>query len=394
MGVLVTWHMESALGVLASGILFAGVPAVPSVSAAAPATLAYACEPPAPAAPENCAQWHTTPVTLHWLFDPSALIVLPGTDCAAGTDRLFTTDTPQLDLTCSVTSILTGTLTKTATVRVDQTPPAVTGAVPERPPDHNGWYNHAVAFTFTGADATSGISSCDSTVYVGPDAADGNLAGACRDVAGNEGAGSVPLKYDATPPTVTLVPQESRNGEVNLRWSASPDSVTYSVTREPGHDGPQPSTVYSGPNTSYTDQNVAEAQTYQYTITSSDAAANSSSVVVIAIPGGSQMLLGARETLKRPKAVRRPIAGPRLRWRRVRHADYYNVQVYRGHRKVLSAWPAGNRLQLRPSWHFRGKRFRLTPDRYHWYVWPGFGNRRAHRYGRMIAHRTFVVRQG
>jgi hypothetical protein len=75
----------------------------------------------------------------------------------------------------------------------------------------------------------------------------------------------------------------------------------------------------------------------------------------------------------------------------VRDADYYNVQVYRGKRKVLSAWPKGTRLQLRESWRFRGKSYRLTPGRYDWYAWPGFGERRDHRYGRMLIHKRFTI---
>jgi hypothetical protein len=349
-------------------------------------TLEYACEPPVPAAPENCATWHTGPVTLNWIFD-SSLTPVPGTDCAS--PRVIAADTPGTDITCTVTSIATGALTKTATVRVDMTPPAVSGAVPDRPADHDGWWNHPVAFTFGGNDATSGIAGCDTVVYDGPDSAAGQVTGACRDVAGNSAAGAAPLKYDATPPTVTPLPSNSPDGQVKLTWTASPDAVEYTVTRSPGRDGPAPSTVYSGPNQTYTDNNVAQATTYTYTITASDAAANSSSVVMIAIPGGSQMVLGTRETGSSPSKPRRAL--PRLRWRRVRHADYYNVQVFRGRRKILSAWPAGTHLQLRERWTFRGKRFRLTTGRYHWYAWPGFGSRRAHRYGRMICHRRFTV---
>jgi hypothetical protein len=33
---------------------------------------------------------------------------------------------------------------------------------------------------------------------------------------------------------------------------------------------------------------------------------------------------------------------------------------------------------------------RLTPGRYDWYVWPGFGRRAAERYGHLIVHRKFT----
>ena len=359
--------------------------ATAAAASGAPLDLRYECQPPAPASPDSCAVWHTQPVTLHWLFDSGVLTVVPGSNCV---DQRLTADTAGTDITCSVTSLLTGTLTQTATVRVDQTPPTITGAAPQRPPDHNGWYNHPVAFQFSGIDATSGIAGCDAPVFSGPDSASARLTGGCRDAAGNASTSSVPLKYDATPPTITPLPQDSRAGEVNLKWSASPDAVQYSVTREPGDHGPPPTTVYTGTAPEYTDTNVNKNESYTYTVSASDAAANSSSVVMIAIPGGSQMVLGERKTSS--GTTFRP---PWLRWRRVAHADYYNVQVFRGGRKILSAWPNGTRLQLRPDWRFRGKRFRLTPGRYHWYAWPGFGNRRAHRYGRMICHRSFRIKQ-
>jgi hypothetical protein len=177
--------------------------------------------------------------------------------------------------------------------------------------------------------------------------------------------------------------------------------VEYSVTRDPGRNGSKPSTVYTGTSPSYTDTDVVQNQSYTYTITGSDAAANSSSVAIVTVAGGSQTIIGVvKDTappLSAPAKLGIPIPPgvcPRLSWRRVRHADYYNVQVYRGGRKILSAWPAGTHLQLRPSWRFRGKRFNLAPGRhYHWYAWPGFGSRRAHRFGRLIAHKGFTVRR-
>jgi hypothetical protein len=328
---------------------------------------------------------------VHWIFDPGLLTPVAGTACANGKDLVIADDTAGTELTCSVTNLLSGTLTQTATVRVDQTPPAVAGAVPARPPDHNGWYNHPVAFGFTGSDATSGVAGCDSVTYGGPDSPAAQVAGACHDVAGNSSTGTAPLKYDATPPTITAIPQNSNDGEVRLKWSGSPDAVEYSVTRSPGHDDEPSSTVYTGPSQSFTDNSVTEAETYTYAISASDAAANSSVVVIVATPGGAQTVSPGKLTTDSRRLL--PSTLPRLRWRRVAHADYYNVQVYRGHRKVLSAWPAGTHLQLRPTWRFRGKRFLLTPGRYHWYAWPGYGRRRAHQYGRMITHKQFTVKR-
>ncbi|HYZ29754.1 MAG TPA: hypothetical protein VE570_11895 [Thermoleophilaceae bacterium] len=364
--------------------------AFPAASSADP--LEPACEPPTPASAANCEIWHTTPVTIRWSFDGTVTGPVEGSDCG---EHTITTDTTGTAFTCSVrTGGGSDVVTKTATVRIDQSAPAVTGAAPDRPPDHDGWYNHPVSFAFTATDFTSGVAGCDAIAYSGPDSGAAQVTGTCRDAAGNVGTGSAPLKYDATAPAISLEPQDSRAGEVSLKWTASPDAVGYTITREPGRDGAASSTVYAGTASSYTDGNVAPSQTYTYKISATDAAANSASIIVIAIPGGSQTVPATPPPTTPPggAGTRKPAAKlPVLEWRRVRHADYYNIQVYRGRRKVLSAWPKGTRLHLRQSWRFRGKVYRLTPGRYDWYAWPGYGDRRAHRYGRMIVHKSFTI---
>ena len=84
-------------------------------------------------------------------------------------------------------------------------------------------------------------------------------------------------------------------------------------------------------------------------------------------------------------------APPLLRWTSVRGARYYNVQLFRGSRKVLSAWPREAQLQLKPRWRFRGRGRRLADGRYRWYVWPGKGPREENRYGDRVGARSFVM---
>jgi hypothetical protein len=86
--------------------------------------------------------------------------------------------------------------------------------------------------------------------------------------------------------------------------------------------------------------------------------------------------------------TRRP---PLLRWMPVRGARYYNVQLFRGARKVLSAWPKRPRYQIKSHWTQLGTRQRLRRGRYRWYVWPGFGARPKARYGDLIGGRAFTV---
>jgi hypothetical protein len=73
-----------------------------------------------------------------------------------------------------------------------------------RAPDHGGWYNHAVDWETTGDDATSGIDSCSSGTYSGPDGVDNAVSGLCTDNAGNDSAAadSAPFDYDATAPAI------------------------------------------------------------------------------------------------------------------------------------------------------------------------------------------------
>ncbi len=79
---------------------------------------------------------------------------------------------------------------------------------------------------------------------------------------------------------------------------------------------------------------------------------------------------------------------PVLRWAPVSGAKYYNVQVYRGRTKVLSAWPTRPRRALRERWVFGGRAYTLRAAAYRWYVWPYVGGR----YGRALGGSTFSVR--
>jgi hypothetical protein len=128
---------------------------------------------------------------------------------------------------CQVTY---GTLVfgNSVSVRRDATPPQVAAPAVERGPDANGWYNHAVAVTFSGTDATSGIASCDKPTFSGPEGAAQQVSGSCRDVAGNTGTpATATLKYDATAPAVTVAPDRPPDGN---GWYRRPLTVTFAGT--------------------------------------------------------------------------------------------------------------------------------------------------------------------
>jgi hypothetical protein len=266
------------------------------------------------------------------------------------------------------------------TLSYDAVPPNVTGANASRPPDFNGWYNHPVSFVFAGTDATSGIESCTTVTYAGPDGAAGQVVGSCRDRAGNVATLSVPVRYDATPPSLSAVAQTG-DGVVVLRWRADAD---VEVVRSPGLHGARASVVHLGGGNSLSDSAAANGRRYTYTLRAKDEAGNVTVRRLVATPG---------RRLLAPAADARLTAPPLLMWTPVRHASYYNVQLYHDG-KVLSAWPERASLQLRGVWEFARHRYRLKPGTYRWYVWPGFGPRAAARYGRMIGAATFVIGRG
>jgi HYR domain-containing protein len=135
--------------------------------------------------------------------------------------------------------------------------------------------------------------------------------------------------------------------------------------------------------TSFADHSVANDRVYRYRIESVDTASNRST---------------AAELSARPSAFFRPsyLAAVRapvlLEWVPVARATYYNLQVWRNGRKVLSRWPTRARFELRSSWRFAGRTQRLRPGRYTAYAWPGYGPKRAARYGPLRGWTAFIVR--
>jgi hypothetical protein len=82
---------------------------------------------------------------------------------------------------------------------------------------------------------------------------------------------------------------------------------------------------------------------------------------------------------------------PTLSWTAVKKARYYNLQLWQGSHKVLSVWPRTHQFRLKRSWKYLGTRYDLTPGKYSWYVWPGFGRMSEARYGKLLGTRTFLI---
>jgi hypothetical protein len=85
-------------------------------------------------------------------------------------------------------------------------------------------------------------------------------------------------------------------------------------------------------------------------------------------------------------------AGTTLRWSSDKSATYYNLQLYRGGKKILSTWPVVTSFRLPRSWSYAGHSYRLARGTYKWFVWPGRGARANAKYGPLLGSSTFVVR--
>jgi hypothetical protein len=329
-----------------------------------------------PAGRDSCDHWYSTPwVSLTWQPDPGGLIV---SGCTNGS---FLAETTPQQRSCRVTWGGT-TEEKTVWIGIDRTAPRVVSLQTDRPPDYDGWFNHPVGLTFQGSDATSGVESCGSTTYGGPDGQGVMVTGSCRDVAGHTGVGSLPLNYDATPPPAPVVGSLPGNKRVALEWSTSPDSQA-EVARVDG-DAP-PVVVYRGPGGTFEDRSLKNGRRYRYDVSLIDQAGNRAVGTTSTVPTSSNLLVP-------PRGSRIPaVAPPLLIWKPVRNASYYNVQIFRGRDKLLSTWPREPRLQLKRRWRFGGKQYRLVPGKYCWYIWPGKGRRSKRDYGKRLGKSCFRI---
>jgi hypothetical protein len=325
--------------------------------------------------PAGANGWFTGPVTITWTITgatdlDSCVPIETLRDDTTGTTRSCSAH--NADGTASAT---------TRAIRIDQTPPTGLTAAAARPPDAPPFYTAPVALQWSGTDATSGIASCTTTTYSGPDTTQASPTGTCTDRAGNISA-ALPLAfaYDATPPPLTaLAATPKSDTTMSITWSTSPDARTATVTRDPGGVAlPNPA-----PAGNLTDGPLAPGTSYTYTVTLRDAAGNATTATTTAATPAASTTRGT-DAKTRTSSRTRTARLPTLRWRARHGARYYNVQLFRAGHKVLSSWPTTNHYTLHRAWHYRGRAYSLRPGTYRYYVWPGYGPRAAHRYGRLL----------
>ena len=192
-------------------------------------------------------RWYTSPVSAFWEASEPPLSTLP--PCQLGVLSKFETDTVTR-LSCTATWEGPSRDAKELTLHVEVSSPTAE-AVPERPPDSNGWYNHPIGVTFRG-HGFSGTASCIASgssataTYGGPDALSAAVSATCTDPAGKSVVPSAALHYDATPPTVT--------GSVASRppdfhgWYNHPVTFLFTGTDATAGVESCPAVTYAGPD--------------------------------------------------------------------------------------------------------------------------------------------------
>ena len=174
--------------------------------------------------------------------------------------------------------------------------------------------------------------------------------------------------------------RDERQRDRHPALEGTPDTTSITVQRASG-PGASLKTVYRGIVSFFTDSKLHNGARYRYVLSVIDQAG----------------LVGKVSVTAEPRALTSPLQGqtvrkaPLLRWSPVAGADYYNVQLFLAGHKVLSTWPIGTTLKLATRWTYRGHTYTFGKGRYRWYVWPGYGPRKAARYGRLLGASVFVA---
>ena len=324
--------------------------------------------------------WYTSPVDVSFSGDggPSGI-----SSCTSGT--YSGPDSGDAKVTGSCTDGAGNVGSTTVSIHYDGAAPTVTPQV-ERPPDVDGWYNHPVKVAYTGQDGGSGVTECSPPVtYSGPDGNPAKLVGQCRDAVGHlSDPVSVELRYDHTKPARPVVKARRTAGGITVSWT-SPGVVRTEVRRSPGGKGKKPAVVYSGNALRLVDRSAHSPSRYWYEVRVYDQAGNVASRTLAVQPSGGILLPVGGAVLHK---------APLVRWVPVAKARFYNVQLWRGKKKLLTTWPSETRFRLNDTWTFGGRKQHLQDGKYQVFVWPAFGTLATPRYGKLVGRTDFVVKRG
>ena len=158
------------------------------------------------------------------------------------------------------------------------------------------------------------------------------------------------------------------------------------IVRIPGKKNAARSLVYRGNKIAFVDRGLKNGVEHRWVIYATDKAGNRSGVVELAATPPVRTRLGRRARV----TPQTPLV---LWWKPVKKARFYNLQLFRGQKKVLSSWPANPSVSLSGQWNWEGRKRKLSPGVYRWFVWPGFGKRKNSNFGKLVGSGTVVVRK-
>ena len=193
-------------------------------------------------------------------------------------------------------------------------------------------------------------------------------------------------RVDTVPPArVGAFRTRSADGWVKLRWTKPVDSDYSHVVIRRKRAGTSDWTKVGVRRdaSSMVDWNARNDILYTYSIRSVDRAENRSP---------TSTARGRASKILKPQYNAFVEAPVLIDWTPVREASYFNMQIWRQGRKILSIWPSRSQVRLRSSWTFNGNRYVLRSDRYSVYVWPGYGSKLNANYGTLLGWTAFFVR--
>jgi hypothetical protein len=158
------------------------------------------------------------------------------------------------------------------------------------------------------------------------------------------------------------------------------------IVRIPGKKNAARSLVYRGNKIAFVDRGLKNGVEHRWVIYATDKAGNRSGGVEVSTTPPVRTSLGRRAKV----TPQTPLV---LWWKPVKKARFYNLQLFRGQKKVLSSWPANPSVSLSGQWNWEGGKRKLLPGVYRWFVWPGFGKRKNSNFGKLVGSGTVVVKK-
>jgi hypothetical protein len=272
----------------------------------------------------------------------------------------------------------------TAALGAVQVVPTLTGTAGD-----DNWFTSKVVvkWTYSGETSTQGCDTQELTTDT-----PGTTLSCTATAPGEVVTSTVTVHIDQTPPTAVAA-TPARPPDAGLFYTA-PLPISWSATDATSGIATCTQLTYSGP----------EGPAVAPTGTCRDRAGNVSAPLPFVFTYGTPPApapVVATATAVPPTSTTGPMGSspaakaktkrPTLTWGARAKVKYYNLQLFRNGRKILSAWPTVAHYTLKPSWRYRGRTYKLDPGRYRWYVWPGYGPRSAHRYGRLVTKGVVTV---